>query len=393
MKTNIIFVVIFAILSAGFGAFLAKDKIDTLKNSDAYAASVVDCEWKKQRSTGKNRKGSTRNSYAPVAVSEQGYRAIGGLKVSSRSFCEKMIGQEVTILVDRNDTEKTRIKSFSQFWFAPFVLLGGIAFGLACIFQRRIIATAIFCGVFLFAGTSAAIEFRVFGSPIEDPNLQPVDGKKALKTCIEQAMRQENTEDSRDLKKLTCKKRSLTDLSLLGPLISLEELNLNSNQITSLEPLGSLPQLRILTLDGNRTLETLNGLQGLKRLETLKVHCAGLVEIDAVKDLKNLRHLDVSCNKISSLTPITKLDKLEKLIMDDNPNITSIIPVSNKPELETITLYRVPVSDISPLYGNDKLWRANIGDAGKVPCEQIYKLRSGLVKSAQIMGPKACAKN
>lgn len=392
MKITIAFALIFAILVAGFGVFLAKDRIEVLANSDAYVATVIECEWKRTRSASRNRTGRYTNSYAPVAVSEEGYRAIGGLKVASRKFCEKMIGQEVTILVDRNDSEKTRIKSFFQFWFAPFLLLVAIAFGVACVFQNKLIATVIFCGAFLFGGGAAAIEFRIFRNPPEQPNLQPVDGKKALQVCIDEAMRQENTQQPDQLKRLTCTKRYLTDLSLLEQLSSLEELDLSSNQIKSLKPLGSLLQLRMLTLDGSRALETLNGLQGLSRLESLKVHCAELVEIDAVKDLKSLRHLDVSCNKFSNLSPITNLNKLEKLIMDDNPNVTSIVPVANKTELEVITMYRVPISDISPLFGNSKLRSVNIGNTTKVTCQQIYELRSGLMKSAQIRGPKACAK-
>lgn len=392
MKLSIIFLLIFGILTAGFGVFLAKDRIETFANSDVHAATIIECEWKKQRSTGKRRKGAVRNSYAPVAVSEAGYRAVGGLKVSSRKFCEKMIGQEVSIFVDRLDSDKTRIKSFFQFWFAPFVWAGAVAFGVACVFQRKVMATLIFCGLFVFGGTAAALEFRVFASPLAQLNLQPVNGEKALQVCIDKAMRDENVERPDHLKRLVCTKRSLTDLSLLRQLTSLEALDLSSNQITSVKPLETLSQLRLLTLDGNRTLDSLNGVQALTRLETLKVHCAGLVEIDAVRGLKNLRSLDVSCNKFSDLSPVKNLDQLESLRLDDNPNITNLEPMANKPDLTVITFYNVPVSDISPLFGNPKLRSVNIGNKSQVPCQHIHELRSRLVKAAQIRGTKRCDK-
>lgn len=389
-KSTVIIVVIFGILTVGFGTFFAKDRIDVIRNSDTYAATVIECKWSQRRSTGSKRSGRSRSSYAPVAVSEEGYRAIGQLKVSKKSVCQNLLGHKVTIFVDRNDTSKTRISSFSQFWFAPFILLFVTTFGLACIFMRQVLATVIFCGAFLVGGIAGAIEYKMFQDPLDPPNLQPINPDKVLSTCIDQAMRQENTERLDRLKKLTCKKMALTDLTQIAQLTSIEELDLSLNQIASVELLNSMRQLRVLTLDGNRTLKSLEGLQDLKQLEVLKVHCASLVDIDAIKGLTNLRHLDVSCNQISSLTPITNLTKLEKLIMDENPNITNITPTANKPTLEVITLYRVPISDISPLLGNTNLRRVNIGNNDQVSCEQIDALRSSLLPTAKMIGPKTC---
>ena len=386
-----VFIIIFTIIMFGFGAILAKDRIELLANSDTYAATIIDCEWKKRRAyQSKSRSGKTINSYAPVAISEEGYSAIGFLKVTSKSLCENMIGHEVTILVDPNNPGKAQIYSFFQFWFFPFILLGAIAFGLACLLKRLKLAIGIFCGWFLFGGVAAAIEFKVFQDPPQPPSFQPVNGAKAIQACIDQAMQEENVQHPGRLKRLNCKTRSVTDLSTLKQLTSLEELDLSSNQIESLTPLAMLSGLRSLTLDGNKTLRSLDGLQHLNRLETLKVHCAALEDIEAVKDLKGLSHLDLSCNKFSSLSPLADLDALEKVIIDDNPNVTNILPLANKAHLEVITLYHTPVSDITPLFGNGKLRRANIGSAGNVPCHQITELRSRLVTSAQIIGPKAC---
>jgi hypothetical protein len=301
-----------------------------------------------------------------------------------------MIGHTVTILVDKDDPEKASINSFLQLWLYPFILLGGVAFWIASVLKRGTIAVGIICGFFLFGGAAAAIELKVFQNASDQPMLRPVDPDMVLHVCIVQAMREEKTQTPSTLKSLTCEGRSISDLSALRPLTSLEELDLSGNEFTSLAPLEGLRGLRVITLDGNKALSSLDGLQGLTQLETLNVHCAGLVEIDAVQEIRSLQHLDVSCNKLSNLSAITDLDLLHTLKIDDNPNLTDIRPAANKPLLEVITMYHSPISDISPLFGNDKLRRANIGSAGSVSCHQIEALRSRLAKSAQIIGPKSC---
>ena len=88
-KSIVILSLIFGILAIGFGGFFAKDRIEIISNSDAYAATVVECKWSKRRSIGK-RSGRARNSYAPVAVSEEGYRGHWAAKVSEEIHLREM---------------------------------------------------------------------------------------------------------------------------------------------------------------------------------------------------------------------------------------------------------------------------------------------------------------
>ena len=390
MKPGRVIITIFALLIAGFGAFLAKDRIEVFTNASPYAATVVDCDWNRYRRVSSGGGSTLSNSYAPIAVSEEGFRAIGRLKLSKRSICEGMLGKQVTIWVNPEEPEKSRINSFLQLWLNPFIFLGFVAFGVASLLQRGKVAVGIMIGFILFGSAAAAAELRLFGDDSAQPVLPTVNAEKALQVCIDQAMRDENVQTAEAVKNLTCSKRSINDLTPLTPLTSLEILDLSGNEIISLAPLRALSQLRVLTLDGNKSLSSLEGLQGLTRLETLEVHCAGLVQIEAVSNLRELRHLDVSCNKLSNILPILNLERLETFKIGDNSGISDIRPVVNKPHLEVITMYHTPISDISPLFGNDKLRRANIGSAGNVPCEQIRALRSRLDKSANIIGPKDC---
>lgn len=391
MKPGIVIITILALLLAGFGALLAKDRIEVFSNASPYAATVVDCDWNRYRRVSSTGGGTTpSNSYAPVAVSEEGFKAIGRLKLSKRSICEGTIGQQVTIWVNSEDPEKSRINSFLQLWLYPFIFLGFVTFAMASLLQRGKAAVGIMFGFILFGSAAAAVELRLFSADSVQSTLPTVNAEKALQVCIDQAMRDENVQTADAVKNLTCSKRSINDLTAIEPLKALEVLDLSGNEITSLAPLRALSQLRVLRLDGNKAISSLEGLQGLTQLETLEVHCASLVQIEAVSNLRELQHLDVSCNKLSSISPILNLELLETLKIGDNSGISDILPVANKPHLEVITMYHTPITDISPLFGNDKLRRANIGSAGNVSCDQIRALRSRLDKSANIIGPKAC---
>ena len=120
MKVTTVFVALFAFLAVIYGGIIAKDRVGVLISSDSYKATIVECDWKRTR--GSSRIGSRvrqkRSSYQPIAVSKEGYRAAGRLKVSSKSFCEGLIGHEVKIFVNKDRPEEARINSFFQFWFA-----------------------------------------------------------------------------------------------------------------------------------------------------------------------------------------------------------------------------------------------------------------------------------
>ena len=394
MNVTTVFVALFAFFAVIYGGVIAKDRVGVLISSDSYTATVVECDWRRTRGLSRNGKGASRvrSSYQPIAVSKEGYRAAGRLKVSSKSFCEGLIGHEVKIFVNKDRPEEARINSFFQFWLAPFVFLGFILFGVTCLLNATKTAVGIFFGFFIIGGLATASEFKMFQDPPISPNLHPVDTNLALETCINEAVREEKAQGPSTLKRLICKRRGLTDLTGISDLGSLEYLDLSLNDIYDLSPLRLRPQLRTLILNGNRSLGSLEGLEGLTGLETLKAHCAGLTHIEIVRTMKNLRHLDVSCNQLSSLSATADLDLLEKLIIDDNRAITNIEAVANKPHLTTITMYRTAVSDLSPLMANEKLRSINLGGSGEISCDQVEKLRSRLVKGGRIRGPKNCPK-
>ena len=395
MKTTVIGILIAVLVISGLTFIVAKDTIAGLAPSDTYSATIVKCDSKETRTKGRKLSGRMKvTMYAPVAVSKEGYQATGRVWRSSKSRCERMIGSETSISVNRANPDKMRIKSSLPFWVFPAIFLFFIGGVVAILLRQTKLAIGIFVGLLLLVGTSFAIEFRVFQKrPAVEPNLQPIVPELALKACINQAMRNEDVQSARKLKYLTCKKRGLTDLSELGGLTLLEELDLSGNKITSLKRLSSLSKLRTLTLTGNKQLTSLAGLENLQSLESLIVHCAALREIEPVKILNGLRRLDVSCNAFSDLSPIKDLDKLEHLNIDSNRELIDISALANKPRLEVLGMYSTGVTDISPLFKNTKLRSVNIGGKGRVPCGQVNELRSRLSKPAQIRGVKHCDEN
>lgn len=392
MKLTTGLIAIFVIAIVIFGGLIGKDRLDILSNSESYNATVVECNWRKSRyrSNSGSRTFRSGSFYQPIAVSKEGYRAAGRFSVARKSICEKLIGHEVTILVNKDRPDEARIHSFFQFWLAPFGLLGGFLFIVACLFRATKTAVGIFFSFFVISGVNFAAEFKLFQDPLVFTNEKSVDPKLALETCINAAMRTENIDQPSALKALACKKRGITDLSHLNALTSLEELDLGLNEIDDLKPLSALTKLRILIVDGNRGLTSLEGIEGLRELEVLKLHCAGLTNIDAVKGMKSLRHLDVSCNELSDLSAITELSLLEKLNIDDNRALTNIEPAAKKPNLETITMNRTAISDLSPLMANENLRSINLGGSGEFSCKQVETLRARLVKGGRIRGPKSC---
>ena len=393
MRVPIVFATIFVIAVLIAGSLIGKDRFEVLSTSESFKATVVECNWVKSRGISKT---STRSSkagsfYQPIAISKEGYRAAARLKISSKSYCEKLIGHEVTILVNKDRPTEGRIYSFFQFWLAPFGLLAAVLFVLASAFKATKTSVGIFFGSFIVLGGIFALEFKLFHNTQISPPSKPVDPNLALDTCIDESLREEKRQEPYGLKRLSCKKRGVTDISRLGSFTALETLDLSLNDITDVTPLSSLTQLRTLILDGNRDLMSIEGLEELKDLEVLKVHCTGLRQIDPVKKMKKLRHLDVSCNELSDLSAIANLDVLEILNIDTNRSLADIEPVANKPHLEVITMYHTAISDLSPLMANEKLRSINLGGGrGVFSCEQVEKIRTRLVKHGKIRGPKNC---
>ena len=120
---------------------------------------------------------------------------------------------------------------------------------------------------------------------------------------------------------------SVSDLSLLSTLTSLQYLTLWDNKISDLSPLASLTSLVALDLGGNQI--------------------SNLSPLSALTDLVELALGD---NQISDLSPLSALIDLRELSLINNP-LSDLRPLSNLTNLEVLDIAYCRVSDVSPLAG------------------------------------------
>lgn len=111
----------------------------------------------------------------------------------------------------------------------------------------------------------------------------------------------------------------LSDISLIGRMVTLQKLDLRDNQIEDLSPLGNLRNLEELDLREN-TIKDIEVLQALTNLEELNLRDNNIESLEALRFLFHLNDLNIHSNEeIKSLEPLSGLVNLETLIMEDVP--------------------------------------------------------------------------
>lgn len=202
-----------------------------------------------------------------------------------------------------------------------------------------------------------------------------------------------NTAPLADMKKLEYVDMSynaLTSLETFQGMETLYELYASYNSIQSTAGLTNCPILSTLDLDGN-TLTSLEGLDTLPNLRTLSVAFNSLTDVSALATCTGIGELDISNNRITDITPLSaltqlmnfnfsynevtelptfsedcplvyikgssnalttlkplaNLKRLNYVIMDQNPELTSIIALKNCYTLVEISVYGTGVTDVS----------------------------------------------
>jgi Leucine-rich repeat (LRR) protein/pimeloyl-ACP methyl ester carboxylesterase len=165
------------------------------------------------------------------------------------------------------------------------------------------------------------------------------------------------------------------DLSPLAEDAALEDLTVGANEIPSLEALSALPALARLNIFTSSPLPDTSAIGTFSHLDYLSVYAPGVIDLsflpglkklaqlivsgnplfppsqvleaDRIGDLPKLRSLSLSNLQLSSLDAIVKLP-LEELTLGNMP-IKSIDELARITTLTKVTLWAVPVVDISPL--------------------------------------------
>ncbi len=142
---------------------------------------------------------------------------------------------------------------------------------------------------------------------------------------------------------------SISDLSPLSGLTSLERLYLGSNSISDVSDLSGLTNLEWLDLSRNSILD-ISPLSGLTNLEWLRLNDNAIFDVSPLSGLTNLEWLRLSDNVILEISALSGLTNLTSLWLSNNL-ISDVSDLSGLTNLDSLSLSRNSVSDISPLSG------------------------------------------
>jgi Leucine-rich repeat (LRR) protein len=142
----------------------------------------------------------------------------------------------------------------------------------------------------------------------------------------------------------------IRDVSPLGRLHALTDLNLARNQIEDVSPLADVRTLTSLDLYGNpvRDIAPLGQLTGLIRLRLASPHLSNL---EPLRNLTRLARLELGGNAIADVAPLASSTALTRLSLADNPHLRDITPLASLTSLEVLDLGGTAVSDLAPLAG------------------------------------------
>ncbi|QQS09954.1 MAG: hypothetical protein IPK69_04860 [Phycisphaerales bacterium] len=156
---------------------------------------------------------------------------------------------------------------------------------------------------------STEIDFSAFPE-LEDCGLEWRPKAKSLFGCV-------------TLKDLFVNRYNGKDTELFGKLVNLESLTILNAPVKKLHGLNTLKRLRSLRLGNLRRLTSLAGIEELKDLEELEVHtCRAITSIKEVGELPRLKKLLLNNDgEIDSLMPLEKLDGLEWVTFYESTNI------------------------------------------------------------------------
>ena len=131
--------------------------------------------------------------------------------------------------------------------------------------------------------------------------------------------------------------KSIKDVSPLAELTQLDNLILKQDGIDDVSSLGTLVNLTQLDLSMNYKIEDISVVQNMKQLNTLNVSSNKITDVSAISGLTKLQYLNLSNNKISELPDMSSLTGVKTLLISDN-QLTDVTPIASLKNLEALDL-------------------------------------------------------
>ena len=144
--------------------------------------------------------------------------------------------------------------------------------------------------------------------------------EEAIRLELEKPKGELTQEHYLGLKKLSVYRtgRPVTDISLLGEMPNLEELDFAGGEISDPAPLAKLTKLWHLQINECK-LQDLSALSGLDSLEELSASGNQISDLSSLKGLKKLRTIALNNNLIKDTSPLSGLKSLKWVNLTGNP--------------------------------------------------------------------------
>ena len=215
--------------------------------------------------------------------------------------------------------------------------------------SRALVIAGGVAGVAVVVGLIWFFLFRGPASPFDPAN----PDHQAIEAAVRQAASKPQgvitDADFQKIKKLVIKDKKLKDITLLGKLSALEELDLTDNEVENVEALSGLNSLKILNLSRNK-LSDIKRVAALVKVETLDISGNKISDVSPLAGMTGLKDLNAGSNGILDLKPLAGLKSIEFLNLESN-TIVDASPLGSLASLQTLNLQANSIQDVSGLEG------------------------------------------
>lgn len=146
---------------------------------------------------------------------------------------------------------------------------------------------------------------------------------------------------------LDAREKEITSLDGIEALSNLETLRIDSNRLNDIRPLARLKKLEVLTLRANQ-ISDLSPLAKLTRLQVLDLRDNEISDPSPLVGLTDLEDLNLRGNQITDIGFLADLTNLKELNLREN-QIVDIDILADLVNLEDLNLRHNKIRDVSPL--------------------------------------------
>ena len=156
------------------------------------------------------------------------------------------------------------------------------------------------------------------------------------------------------------KDNCISDISVLGEMYWLEELDITGSQrnVSDISILSNMPNLKRINLSGTGITD-ISVLSNIPDLEQLDISITDVSDISVLANMSALKSLDISGTHVSDISVLSNISTLEQLYLAG----TEIADLSVLPQLinlKTLSLASMDLSDASALSGLKNLESLNL---------------------------------